>query len=418
MACAAGCCFGASASGDRVGAGGAAAGAPAVGAGDALAGGAGSGAAAAPASPMTPSCAPTSMVWSSPTVISSRVPATGEGISVSTLSVDTSTIGSSSATSSPTALSHRVTVPSVTDSPISGSVTDVPDPVDSPVPAVGFCAGASASVEGASAGAACAAGAASGSGAGSGAPSPSGGSSPLPPDTAPPPPAEPEPSPMIASSAPSSAVSSSPTRIFSSTPPYGDGISVSTLSVDTSSNGSSTSICSPSLLSQRVTVPSVTLSPRAGIWTEWDMRCSPTSDRVVRVVCGCSVPRRAVLKRGLWRGASVVDVQRFACHGEHRLAYGLVLRRVPVHHRRHVLRVGLPADDQLGLADQLADPRTDHVHPDDRAVLDPDHLDPAGRLEDLGLAVAAEIVDVGFDLAVNFFRHRLGQTDGGGGEGS
>ena len=67
------------------------------------------------------------------------------GISVSTLSVDTSTSGSSSATSSPTALSQRVTVPSVTDSPISGSVTDVPDPLDPPVPAVGFSAGASVS---------------------------------------------------------------------------------------------------------------------------------------------------------------------------------------------------------------------------------------------------------------------------------
>ncbi len=76
---------------------------------------------------------------------------------------------------------------------------------------------------------------------------------------------------MIASSAPTAAVSSSATRIFSSTPPYGEGISVSTLSVETSSNGSSTSTDSPSLLSQRVTVPSVTLSPRAGIWTEWDI---------------------------------------------------------------------------------------------------------------------------------------------------
>lgn len=48
----------------------------------------------------------------------------------------------------------------------------------------------------------------------------------------------------------------------------GDGISVSTLSVETSSKGSSTSTVSPSCLSHRVTVPSVTLSPRAGIWTE------------------------------------------------------------------------------------------------------------------------------------------------------
>ena len=72
----------------------------------------------------TASSAPTSTVSSSSTLISSSVPATGEGISVSTLSVETSSSGSSTATSSPTCLSQRVTVPSVTDSPSAGSVTD------------------------------------------------------------------------------------------------------------------------------------------------------------------------------------------------------------------------------------------------------------------------------------------------------
>ena len=42
---------------------------------------------------------------------------------------------------------------------------------------------------------------------------------------------------------------------------------MSTLSVETSSSGSSTSTWSPTCLSQRVTVPSVTLSPRAGMVT-------------------------------------------------------------------------------------------------------------------------------------------------------
>ena len=51
----------------------------------------------------------------------------------------------------------------------------------------------------------------------------------------------------------------------------GDGISVSTLSVDTSSNGSSAATWSPSCLSHRVTVPSDTLSPSAGMLTEVDM---------------------------------------------------------------------------------------------------------------------------------------------------
>src|SRR3712207_8072640 len=68
---------------------------------------------------------------------------------------------------------------------------------------------------------------------------------------------------MTASSAPTSTVSSSATRILLSTPAAGEGISVSTLSVETSSSGSSTSTCSPSCLSHRVTVPSVTLSPRS-----------------------------------------------------------------------------------------------------------------------------------------------------------
>jgi hypothetical protein len=43
---------------------------------------------------------------------------------------------------------------------------------------------------------------------------------------------------------------------------------VSTLSVDTSRSGSSIATMSPSFLSQRVTVPSVTDSPSAGIVTE------------------------------------------------------------------------------------------------------------------------------------------------------
>ena len=48
-----------------------------------------------------------------------------EGISVSTLSVETSSKGSSTSTESPTDFSQRVTVPSVTDSPRAGSVTSL-----------------------------------------------------------------------------------------------------------------------------------------------------------------------------------------------------------------------------------------------------------------------------------------------------
>ena len=50
-------------------------------------------------------------------------PATGEGTSASTLSVEISTSGSSTATESPTFTRHSRTVPSATESPISGKVT-------------------------------------------------------------------------------------------------------------------------------------------------------------------------------------------------------------------------------------------------------------------------------------------------------
>ena len=57
-----------------------------------------------------------------------RVPVTGEGISVSTLSVETSSNASSTATTSPTFFSQRVTVPSETLSPSAGMVITVPAP--------------------------------------------------------------------------------------------------------------------------------------------------------------------------------------------------------------------------------------------------------------------------------------------------
>ena len=84
------------------------------------------------------------------------------------------------------------------------------------------------------------------------------------------PPAEPS-SSMTASSAPTATVSSSATVMPRRMPDTGEGISVSTLSVETSSSGSSASTCSPSRFSQRVTVPSVTLSPSCGMDTETDI---------------------------------------------------------------------------------------------------------------------------------------------------
>jgi hypothetical protein len=65
---------------------------------------------------------PTGTVSPSLARISVSVPATGEGTSVSTLSVETSNKGSSAETVSPTFLNHRVIVPSVTVSPSCGRV--------------------------------------------------------------------------------------------------------------------------------------------------------------------------------------------------------------------------------------------------------------------------------------------------------
>ena len=85
-------------------------------------------------------------------------------------------------------------------------------------------------------------------------------------------------------------------------------------------------------------------------------------------------------------------MQGLAGEGEVGLAERLVLGGVGVHQRGDVCGVRLPVVDQLGLADELADPVADEVDADDRAVLAADQLDEALGLEDLALAVAAEVV--------------------------
>src|SRR5437016_741134 len=76
-------------------------------------------AAAAPVS-ICAMTAPTRTVSPSLTAIFTSLPSNGEGISALTLSVTTSTKGSSRLTKSPSRLSHLSTVPSVTDSPSWG----------------------------------------------------------------------------------------------------------------------------------------------------------------------------------------------------------------------------------------------------------------------------------------------------------
>src|SRR3981189_3059979 len=101
--------------------------------GGALAGAA-AGLAAAPLAPslICPSNAPTATVSPSLAVISPSVPAEGAGTSMVTLSVSSSTSGSSTATGSPAFLNQRPIVASVTDSPSVGTRISVI--VSSPMP--------------------------------------------------------------------------------------------------------------------------------------------------------------------------------------------------------------------------------------------------------------------------------------------
>src|SRR5690242_12674305 len=135
---------------------------------------------------------------------------------------------------------------------------------------------------------------------------------------------------MTASCAPTATVSSSSTEMPRRIPDAGDGISVSTLSVDTSSSGSSTSTRSPSFFSQRVTVPSVTLSPSCGMDTETDMVL-------------------ATPRGGFWGKSRKlrVYVQRLAGQREMRLADRLRLGGVGVDELGHVRWPGVPVVDQM-----------------------------------------------------------------------
>src|SRR6516225_5526349 len=114
---------GASTGGAFVSAGGVLAAGAGGGDGGAALGGAAAGLSAAPAAPslICPSSAPTATVSPSLATISPSVPAEGEGTSIVTLSVSSSTNGSSTATGSPAFLNQRPMVASVTDSPSVGT---------------------------------------------------------------------------------------------------------------------------------------------------------------------------------------------------------------------------------------------------------------------------------------------------------
>src|SRR5438874_4281475 len=103
----------------------AAAGAAAAGAAAAALAGAAAGLAPAAPSVICPSKAPTATVSPSLAAISPSTPAEGAGTSMVTLSVSSSTKGSSTATASPAFLNQRPMVASVTDSPSVGTRVSV-----------------------------------------------------------------------------------------------------------------------------------------------------------------------------------------------------------------------------------------------------------------------------------------------------
>src|SRR5262245_38913325 len=203
---------------------------------------------------------------------------------------------------------------------------------------------------------------------------------------------------MTASSAPTSTVSSSATVIPRRIPETGEGISVSTLSVDTSSSGSSAVTWSPSCLSQRVTVPSVTLSPSCGMDTETDMACA---DSFVQVLAIADI-------------GSGMEVQRFAGEREVRFTDRLRLARMRMYELCYLGGQRLPVVNQLALGDQLADPGANQVHPEHgTATRGRDDLSGALSLQDDALPVGSEVVgDLG-GLDPSLGRCRRGDADRG-----
>ena len=177
-------------------------------------------------------------------------------------------------------------------------------------------------------------------------------------------------------------------------PDAGEGTSVSTLSVETSSNGSSASTWSPSLLQP------------AGHGAFGDALTEAGHGHGDRHGCNDS----------FWMGRTgqLVDVQRLAGQQQVRLADRLGLGRVRVDELGDLAGQRLPVVDQLRLGDQFADPVTDDVDAEYRAVLLGHELDRALGLEDLALAVAGQVVGERRDLvrAVAFGRLCLGEADG------
>ena len=225
--------------------------------------------AAAPTTISAIAC-PTCTVSSGSTSSFVIVPAAGAGTSASILSVETSITVSPSATAWPSATCHSRIVPSVTDSPISGiEITSVSPGWSAPVAADGPASGSTAVV--------------TSPGSAESAPTES-----APRSWSPSPPLVTRPSvscsgdgsalaplpelavplgSILASTWPTSTVSSGWARMLVTTPLAGAGTSASILSVETSTTVSPSATSWPSETRHSRIVPSVTDSPIWGIWT-------------------------------------------------------------------------------------------------------------------------------------------------------
>ena len=108
---------------------------------------------------------------------------------------------------------------------------------------------------------------------------------------------------------------------------------------------------------------------------------------------------------------SGMSMQRFARQSEVSLAQCLVLSGVCVDQLGHLFGQCLPVVDQLGLAHLLTHPGTHHMDTDDRTAIGSDQFHKTGGPQDLGLAVAAEVVFVGGHLGELLPSLRLGETE-------
>src|ERR1700712_5092599 len=79
---------------------------------------------------------------------------------------------------------------------------------------------------------------------------------------------------------------------------------------------------------------------------------------------------------------------------------------------RHLIRARLPVDDQLGLGDEFTGTAADDVHTEDRTVLGGYEFHRAGGLQDLTLAVTAQVVDGFLDVESGCHRLRGGKSYG------